>query len=177
MCIRDRFFVRVMGMTVPEAASLSGVTATLGIVAYPLGGFLSDMLTRKDVRYRVWMPGCLSLLLAGIFAGAFFMQSIVLLFAGIFFYSFIHPSVVSASQELVPAWYRSVSMGCVVFGMQFIGMAGPFLTGVLSERLGLMYALVAMQGFFVLCCVGFFFIGKSYRMDYDRTREQEASIA
>jgi MFS transporter, Spinster family, sphingosine-1-phosphate transporter len=171
------YFVRIMGMTVPRAASLSGITATFGIVAYPLGGYLSDLLAKKDVRYRVWFPGIISLTIAFVFTGAFYLQNIALLFIGIFLYSFIHPSVVAGSQELVPPWYRSVSMGCVVFGMQLIGMTGPFLTGVFSEHFGLRYALIVMQICYIICFAGFFYIGKTYVNDYTRARKEEASIA
>lgn len=169
------YFVRVMDMTVPRAASLSGISATFGIVAYPLGGYLSDLLAKKDNRYRVWLPGGISLIIACVFTGAFYLQNIALLFIGIFLYSFIHPSVVAASQELVPPWYRSVSMGCVVFGMQLIGMTGPYLTGVFSEHFGLRYALIVMQSFYIICFAGFFYIGKTYVKDYNRAREEEAS--
>ena len=169
------YFVRVMGMTVPKAATLAGLTAVLGVVGYPVGGYLSDLLIKKDLRFRIWLPAIISLLIAALFAAGFYLQSLVLIFAASFFYTFIHPSVIASSQELVPSWYRSVSMGCVILGMQFVGMLGPYLTGVLSKYFGLMNAMISMQVFYVICFFGFLVIGKTYLKDYYRSKEEEAS--
>jgi MFS family permease len=169
------YFTRVMGMPLPKAATLAGLTAILGVAGYPLGGYLSDLLIKKDLRFRVWFPAIVALVIAGLFAGGFYLQSIVIIFVASFLYNFINPSLNASSQEIVPSWYRSVSLGCVIFGMQFIGMLGPYLTGVLSKHLGLMNALIWMQLFFVICFVGFFVIGTTYLKDYKRSREEEAT--
>lgn len=169
------YFIRVMGMTVPKAATLAGLTAILGVAGYPLGGYLSDLLIKKDLRFRVWFPAIVALVIAGLFAAGFYLQSIAIIFVASFLYNFINPSLNASSQEIVPSWYRSVSLGCVIFGMQFIGMLGPYLTGVLSKHLGLMNALIWMQLFFVICFVGFLVIGTTYLRDYKRSREEEAT--
>jgi MFS family permease len=169
------YFIRVMGMTVPKAATLAGLTAILGVVGYPLGGYLSDLLIKKDLRFRVWFPAIVSLVIAGLFSAGFYLQSIVIIFVASFLYNFINPSLNASSQELVPSWYRSVSLGCVIFGMQFIGMLGPYLTGLLSKHVGLMNALIWMQLFFVICFVGFLVIGTTYLRDYRRSRAEEAA--
>ncbi len=169
------YFIRIMGMTIPKAATLTGIAAILGVVGYPVGGYLSDMLIKKDLRFRMWLPAIIALLIAGLNVAGFYLQSIVLIFMGSFFYTFIHPSVIASSQELVPPWYRSVSMGCVIFGMQFIGMLGPYLTGVLSNYYGLMNAMICMQVFYVICFGGFIVIGTTYLKDYNRSRKEEAS--
>ena len=169
------YFVRVMGMSVPKAGTLAGLTAIFGVVGYPLGGYLSDLLVKKDIRFRMWLPAIISLLIAALFAAGFYLQNLLLIFLGSFFYTFIHPSAIASSQELVPSWYRSVSMGCVVLGMQFIGMLGPYLTGVLSKYFGLMNAMIWMQLFYVLCFFGFLVIGATYLKDYHRSKREEAS--
>jgi nitrate/nitrite transporter NarK len=169
------YFIRIMGMTIPKAATLTGIAAILGVVGYPVGGYLSDLLIKKDLRFRMWLPAIIALLIAILNVAGFYLQSIVLIFMGSFFYTFIHPSVIASSQELVPPWYRSVSMGCVIFGMQFIGMLGPYLTGVLSKYYGLMNAMICMQVFYVICFAGFIVIGTTYLKDYNRSKEEEAS--
>ncbi len=167
------YFIRVMGMSVPKAATLAGLTAILGVVGFPLGGYLSDMLIKKDLRFRIWFPAVMALIVAVLFAAGFYLQSIVIIFVASFFYNFINPSLNASSQELVPAWYRSVSLGCVIFGMQFIGMLGPYLTGVFSKYLGLMNAMILMQIFFVICFFGFLVLGRTYLKDYNRSRQEE----
>ncbi|MCG6536081.1 MAG: MFS transporter, partial [Syntrophales bacterium LBB04] len=169
------YFIRVMGMSVPQAATLTGLTAILGVVGFPLGGYLSDLLIRRDLRFRMWLPAAIALLIAGVGAAGYYLQSLVLIFIACFLSTFINPSLNASSQELVPAWYRSVSLGCVIFGMQFIGMLGPYLTGVLSKNFGLMNAMIVMQMFFVICCIGFIVLGSTYLKDYKRSREEEAA--
>jgi MFS family permease len=168
------YFIRVMGMSVPKAATLAGLTAILGVVGYPLGGYLSDILIKKDLRFRMWFPAITALAIAALFAAGFYLQSIVIIFVASFLSTFINPSLNASSQELVPAWYRSVSLGCVIFGMQFIGMLGPYLTGVFSKYYGLMNAMILMPMFFVICCVGFLVLGTTYLKDYNRSRQKEA---
>jgi len=169
------YFIRVMGLSVPQAATLTGLTAILGVVGFPLGGYLSDLLIRRDLRFRMWFPAVIALVIAGVGAAGYYLQNLVLIFAACFLSTFINPSLNAGSQELVPAWYRSVSLGCVIFGMQFIGMLGPYLTGVLSKNFGLMNAMITMQMFFVVCCAGFFVLGTTYLKDYKRSREEEAA--
>jgi MFS family permease len=167
------YFIRVMEMPVPKAATLAGLTAVLGIVGFPLGGYLSDLLVKRDLRYRMWFPAIMALIVAVSFAAALYLKNIPLIFLASFLSTFINPSLNASSQELVPSWYRSVSLGVVIFGMQFIGMLGPYLIGVLSQQFGLMIAMVLMQIAFVICFFGFLIIAALYRNDCRRAREEE----
>lgn len=159
------YFVRVIGLQVQQAATLAGITALLGVVGYPLGGLLSDGLVQRDLRWRMRFPAAMTLVVALCFASGFAWRSIALILVACFLYAFINPPLNAASQELVPPAYRSVSLGVVIFGMQAIGMLGPWLTGVLSMRIGLDVALVAIQGTFVVACVGLALAARHYRED------------
>ena len=161
------YYTRVMDLPVQKAATLAGVTALLGVVGYPLGGYLSDLLVKKDLRYRMWFPSLAALVVAVLFALGFSNKSIPVILVACFVFSFISPPLNAASQELVPARFRSVSLGVVIFGMQAIGMIGPWLTGALSMRIGLMNALIAMQIAFLLSFVGFLVAARKYRQDCD----------
>jgi predicted MFS family arabinose efflux permease len=168
------YLIRFMGMSVPKAATLTGLFAVLGVVGFPLGGYLSDLLFKKDRRFRMWLPAIVALVISGLYVIGFYSKSLAILFLSGFLFTFINPSLNASSQELVPSWYRSVSMGIIIFGMQFIGMLGPFLTGLLSKSIGLMYALMCMQVTFLICFFGFLFIGSTYLQDYKRSRAEEA---
>jgi MFS family permease len=169
------YFVRVIGMDVPKAATFAGITAILGVVGYPLGGYLSDLLVKKDLRLRLWFPAIMAIIVAVLFASGFYLKSIMIIFLASFFCTFVNPALNASSQELVPSWYRSVSLGVIIFGMQFIGMLGPYLIGVLSKNFGLMNAMIYMQVGFVICFFGFFYIGSIYRKDCQRAQEEEAA--
>jgi MFS family permease len=168
------YLIRILDMTVPKAATLTGLFAILGVLGFPLGGYISDVLIKKDLRFRVWLPAIVAIIIAVLFTVGFYTKSLAVLFISGFLYNFINPSLNASSQELVPVWYRSVSMGVVIFGMQFIGMLGPFLTGLLSKSIGLMYALMALQITFVFCFFGFLLMGSTYIRDYKQSRAEEA---
>jgi len=169
------YFVRVMGMPVPKAATLAGLTAVLGILGAPLGGFLSDLLVKKDLRYRMWFPAGLTIIVALLFAAGLSMKNIPIIFIASFLATSINPGLNASSQELVPSWYRSVSLGVVIFGMQFIGMLGPWLIGLLSKYYGLLTAMVLMQIAYFLCFFGLMIAGVGYRKDCERSRQEEAA--
>ena len=169
------YFVREMGMPVPRAATLAGLAAILGVVGYPLGGYISDLLVKKDLRLRLWFPAVMAIIVAMLFAAAFYLKSIPLIMLASFLCTFVNPALNASSQEIVPPWYRSVSLGVVIFGMQFIGMLGPYLIGVLSKNFSLINAMIYIQVAFVICCVGFFYIGTIYRKDFQRAQDEEAA--
>ncbi|PKN68461.1 MAG: hypothetical protein CVU54_14830 [Deltaproteobacteria bacterium HGW-Deltaproteobacteria-12] len=169
------YFTRVMEMDVPKAATLAGLTAILGVVGYPLGGYFSDLLVKKDLRFRMWLPSVMAIIVAFLFAAGFYMKNIPIIFAASFLCTFVNPSLNASSQELVPSWYRSVSLGVIIFGMQFIGMLGPYTIGVLSKNFGLLNAMVYMQIALIVCFLGFLYIGTIYRQDCQRAQEEEAA--
>ncbi len=169
------YFTRVMEMTVPRAATFAGIAAILGVVGYPLGGYLSDLMVKRDLRLRMWFPSLMAVVVAFLFAAGFFLKSIPIIFLASFLCTFVNPALNASSQELVPSWYRSVSLGVIIFGMQFIGMLGPYLIGVLSKNFGLLNAMIYMQVAFVICCLGFLYIGTIYCNDCQRAREEEAA--
>jgi MFS family permease len=169
------YFVRVMGMPVPKAATLAGLTAILGVIGAPLGGYLSDLLIKKDLRYRMWFPAVLAAIVALLFGSGLYMKNIPIIFLASFLATFINPGLNASSQELVPSWYRSVSLGVVIFGMQFVGMLGPWLIGVFSKYYGLLSAMVLMQIAYFICFFGFMIAGVGYRNDCERSRKEEAA--
>lgn len=165
------YFVRVMGLPLQHAATLAGATALVGVVAYPLGGFFSDVLVRRDLRWRMWFPAAAALAAAALFALGFAQRSIPAIFAACFVFAFVNPPLNAATQELAPPALRSVSLGVVILGMQAIGTLGPWLTGLMSTSIGLDGALVAIQLAFVVACAGLAVTARRYREDCARASE------
>ena len=159
------FYTREMGLPVSTAAALAGGVALLGVVGFPLGGYITDRLVQRDLRLRMVFPAAIALTIAVLFAVGFALKSIPVLFLAFFIYSMVNASLNAASQELVPARYRSVSMGVVIFGMQAVGMVGPWLTGVFSMQWGLTTALMLIQLAFVACGLGLLWTARHYRED------------
>ena len=157
------YYVRVMEFPVQTAATLAGVAAVLGVLGFPLGGLLSDYLVKRDLRYRMWLPAIAALGVAVLLAIGFGSHSVAFILTGCFVSTFINPSLNAATQELAPERYRSVAMGVVIFGMQAVGMAGPWIAGIISMRFGLATALVAFQASFVVAAIGLALAAVSYR--------------
>ena len=74
----------------------------------------------------------------------------------------------------MPTWFKSVSYGVYVIFIQFLGALGPLLTGVLSDAIGLVNALLCMQIFFVTGVMIIFLGSTFYLKDYRKARAEEA---
>lgn len=79
-----------------------------------------------------------------------------------------------ATQELVPAWYKSVSYGVYVLSIQLFGAVGPLLAGSLSEMMGLVPALTILLSIAFLAVVVLFLASRGYVKNFDRARALEA---
>lgn len=169
------FCIRFMDMTIPKAATITGIYAACGVLAYPIGGYIMDKWGKKDLRSRVWLPAACCLALIFINGAGFYYKSLSLIFLGAFVFSFIPTAVQIGTQELVPMWFRAVSYGILVFGLQSISMIGPTITGILSQGIGLQNALVIVQGFYIICFFGYIWAGMSYMKNYLRSRDEEAA--
>lgn len=167
------YLIRAMGMSISEAAKWSGAFVLTGVIGYPLGGFISDRLAKKDSRFRLWLPAMVAIVVAACFSYGFATNSLGGIFLGAFLYNFINPSLNATTQEVVPASYRSMALGVVIFGMQVIGMFGPWLTGVLSQNIGLVNSLISMQIAFVVCFFGFLLVARSYRTDCRKAQDHQ----
>lgn len=169
------YFVRVLDFDVAKCGMLLGISGLIGTLMFPLGGAWIDKWGKKDIRSRMWIPAICCFSCGILFIGAFLLKSIPLFILGSAVFPLFVSSIGASSQELVPMTYRAVSYGVVIFGVQLFSMVGPTLVGVLSEHLGIMYALVIVQAVFLLAAIGFVWAGKHFIADEKRAREEETA--
>lgn len=167
------YLVRIMDMTISQAANFLGAMALIVALGFPIGGAILDKWYKKDKRCRVWMPALCFIGCAICYISGFYFQNIFLIMGGKFVYTLGGTSFHAATQELVPAWFKSVSYGTYVLAIQFLGSLGPLCAGLLSQSYGLVAALLIMQVFFILGAVILGVAGLFYTKDYNQARATE----
>ncbi|UCG89814.1 MAG: MFS transporter [Candidatus Heimdallarchaeota archaeon] len=117
----------------PEFIALViGIIGILALSGNPLGGTLSDKLTRKHV---VWISGCLRgglYLVLGIQWGLF---AVIAIFAiQRFLWAIYQPAFRAMQSELIPEAVRGKEFGIVQALFNFGSVLGPIIGGVLYDN-------------------------------------------
>ncbi|WP_313802958.1 MFS transporter [Sphingobium sp.] len=118
-------------------ALISGVGGALGMFG---GGFLSDFLSRKDIRWYCWMPA-IAMFAVPLMAAYQYRIAETPMFslpAGIIGAILLNcwiPPQAAIAQSLVQPSSRALAAACIVVTAGLGGAAGPFVTGVLSDAL------------------------------------------
>ncbi|MBC2777025.1 spinster family MFS transporter [Parasphingopyxis marina] len=133
------FFMRVHGLELAQAGTTFGIVQFVAAVAGLLaGGFGSDRLAAKDIRWRAWGPAIFLALASPFYLLAFSADSVVMsvafiLMAGISFFIFFVPTI-TITQNLVGAESRATAVALYSLGVNLIGMGiGPTLVGLASD--------------------------------------------
>lgn len=162
-----------MGMSVTAAAGIAAIGTPLSLIATPVGGAILDKWYSKDRRARMWMPMITILACGAVCAAGYGMASVPLILIGNAIYTMGNTSFHTASHELVPAWYKSVSYGTYVLFIQLLGACGPTVGGILVDAMGVQQALVVVQAMMVITCAILFYAGRIYLKYYNKAREEE----
>lgn len=135
------FLIRVHGMSVGEVgtwlALLVGIGSGIGTI---LGGVWADRLSKRDVRWSLWLPG------AAIFAAAPFMVfvclwperlEVLMVYAIPVVLSAVWTGPIHAVvQTIVKVRMRAMAAAVLLFVINLIGLGlGPQVIGVLSDLL------------------------------------------
>ncbi len=167
------YYVKMMGISVTAAAGITALATPLALIATPIGGAVLDKWYIKDHRARMWMPLLTTLICGSACALGYGLVSVPLILIGNAIYTAGTTCFHSASHELVPAWYKSISYGTYVLFVQLLGACGPTAGGILIDALGIQKALVIVQAMMVVTCVLLFFAGKIYLTYYNKARKEE----
>jgi predicted MFS family arabinose efflux permease len=144
------YLSRIHHLPLQQASLLSSSIMLLPVVGTPLGGWIMDRLTQRYRRAKLaYLAAAAALytaltLLAFQFVDGWQAQYGLLAAAG-----FIGATAVSTpmsmTQELVHPRGRAFSGTCGVIASAALGsMPGPWLTGLLSDRFGLRFALASV---------------------------------
>ena len=130
---------RALGMPRIEIGTRYGMTmAIFGGLGALLGGYLTDRLSRRDVRWLLWMPAVsvilsLPFLMAQVFAPSATFAVAMAIPSGILGGGWA-PAAYAGVQRLAPAHMRAVAASIMVLFITLLGQgAGPQAIGILSD--------------------------------------------
>lgn len=133
--------IRIFEVSTGDIALYLGLAFLIGGVPGPIiGGFLTDMLARRDERWRAWLPGIVSLLAIGPLWLAFEVGDFEI-FLGLFavaygIYVASQAPIMSGIQSAVEPSQRGFAVAFALFFNNLIGQAfGLGVIGWLSDSL------------------------------------------
>jgi predicted MFS family arabinose efflux permease len=175
------FFIRIHGMSTGELGTyLALVFGIAGGIGTFFGGYLADMLARRDRRWYLWLPMIGTSLAMPFYIGVFFSPTsaaafLFLIIPALLANSFLGP-VFSTTQGLVPPHMRATASAVLLFIINIIGLGlGPQVVGLLSDLLrpafgvdSLRYALFIVSLLTLAGAALFWFGARTLRADLDR---------
>lgn len=167
------YIVREMNLSLGFAAAFVGGTALISALAFPIGGTVMDKWYKKDKRARVWQPAICAIVCGILYVIGFKARMLVLLPIAGFAYAFGCTGFHTATQELVPAWFKSVSYGVYVIFIQFLGAVGPMIAGTISDATNLTTGLMALQIAQIGALLALVCAGACYLKYYNVARGEE----
>lgn len=141
---------REHGIPVQTAALMTSGVMLLSIVSIPLGGWVMDRWNRRDERAKLIWPviagaAATTLYVLALGLGGGVALSYALLLVGLFIGASAGTGPLAVTQELVHPTIRAFSATCSIVTIHLLGsIPGPFLAGLLSDRLGLTEALLVL---------------------------------
>jgi len=139
--------VRSQGYTVGEAGQslgiILGVSGSIGLLA---GGYLTDKLGKRDLRWHVWLTALVTVIsfpatIALLFVGKSLVYVLCASMFGVANSLFLGP-LYAMTQNLVPTVMRAFAAAVLLFCINIIGMGfGPQIVGGISDALNSATAL------------------------------------
>jgi MFS family permease len=168
------YFQRVHGFPLQKATLLASGIMLTSIIGSPLGGWIADTWMKKKIQARLLVPSISALLTTVLFLGGFYMpywgvvQYGIFLLAGIASIAWAS-SAIAVTQDVVHPGLRAVSYGLCVITQNLLGSAlGPVITGVFSDRLGILAALKIASAMALISCILFYIGSNFYKRDLDK---------
>jgi len=143
-------------------ALLGPLLGGVGAASLLTSGYVMDRLSRRDIRWGVWIPGFGALLAAPLLAAAFFVGNkaltLTLFSMGYFGAMFFSAPNTAMIQYLVPLRLRARATAVFLLATTLVGFGiGPTIAGYLSEALrptygqdSLRYALLCLTPIMLL---------------------------
>jgi hypothetical protein len=113
------------------------VLGGVGAASLLCSGYVTDRLSRLDVRWGLWLPALASLVAAPLLAGSFYVTarslSTLLFGLGYFCALFFSAPATAIIQFLVPVWLRARATAIYVLLVALVGFGvGPSAAGFIS---------------------------------------------
>ena len=140
-----------LGISPARAGGLAATALLAGAVGCAGGAVVADRLTRRDARARLTVPAAAAAAAAVLLAGAFGAVppgavQLALVVVGTAAVSSAVGPVMAVVIDVVHPGLRATATSLAVLVLNLCGLAvGPVLTGLLSDRFGLVPALTAVS--------------------------------
>ncbi len=145
------FLIRVHGLTKTEIGLWFGLIVGLaGGLGSIVGGFASDRLARRDVRWYAWLPAIATLAAIPCYVGFLFVPDawlgLVLLVPTVLLNSTAVAPLWAANQSIAPLRMRATAYAIIHLGLSAVsGGLAPQLIGILNDALDPRYGTEAIR--------------------------------
>lgn len=133
------FYGRAFSLPLAEVSYIVAMTAGIGgILGVVGGGFVSDLLGRRDQRWYCWLPGIAMAVAPLVAAGQFLFAPtpVSSMLAGLVCGALLNcwmPPQAALGQLVVRSENRALSAACILVTAGLGAALGPFIAGVLSD--------------------------------------------
>jgi predicted MFS family arabinose efflux permease len=165
------FFNRYYGLAPDVAGVKTGIVVLIGGVGAVVWSVVADRLSARYVRARLYVPAMAAVLTATCMGIAFAMlppggAQFALIIAGAAMMTGSIGPVAAVVVDVVHPSLRSTAAACLSLMQNLFGLAaGPLVTGLLSDRYGLPFALSVIPLFSLLAAVAFIAAARTYEAD------------
>ncbi|HEX4889707.1 MAG TPA: MFS transporter [Alphaproteobacteria bacterium] len=166
-----------IGMWLALVIGVGGVIGTFS------GGYLADLLSKRDMRWQMWLPAICIFLAAPFCVGIYLSDTaslslIFLFFPMILVNIWLGPGF-SVTQTLAPVRMRAMASALLLFVLNIIGLGmGPQAVGIMSDLLApaqgqesLRYALLISSSFYIWSAYHFWRAARTLRIDLKQAVE------
>ena len=179
------FLIRVHDYSIAQAGAVIGpVRAVAGVLGIVCVGWLTEILCRKEERWRLWLPviACLMVIpgrLVFLLGETVQFWIVGMFLQSMFAFAYQAPAY-TAVMNVAQSRMRAVSISLVMFTANVFGHAlGPLIVGMLSDYLhptrgdeAIRYALLSLTGFAVVAAGLFYLASRSYAQDLARAERE-----
>ncbi len=172
------FLARSYQMDSGEIGSwLAGVIGLGGFIGAVCGGYFADRLSRRDMRWQMWLPAISMFFAAPLCVGIYMsfgqtMSLFFLLLVIILINTWLGPGF-AITQTLAPVRMRAMASALLLFVLNIIGLGmGPQAVGIMSDLLApaygdesLRYALLISSAMYFWSAWHFWKASKTLRQD------------
>lgn len=164
---------RYYGMSLPVAGQTTAVLLLTLAVGMVLCGILADRLAQSDPTVKPRVAIGFSLFSASLFAGAFLSPpgqlQLVLIGGAMLSVAGVAGICGAMTANLTPRAVHGTAMALLALSNNLLGLApGPFITGWLSDRIGLLDALKVLPVPCLLAAAGMALVHPLYRAELQR---------
>jgi MFS family permease len=176
------FFNRIYHLPVDQAGIRAASLLLAGSVAGIVWGHIADRFGRKRSRNKIWVMATSSLLSAIILPIAFGVVApgpaqFVLILAGCIFVTGAMGPVGAVAIDVVHPGVRATAIAVGVLIQNTLGLAaGPFVTGLISDRYGLATTLSIIPLAGAAAAIVFLLILRRYDKDLAAARSEAAAV-